>query len=910
MDENLTGIKTAFTGGELAPSLYSRVDVKRYNISAKQLRNFIIQPHGSISNRPGFEYIATGKTEGKKIRMFPFEFSTIQTYTLEFGEYYIRFYTDGAVIEKDAGSAWTTATDYVVNDLVSSGGVIYICLFAHTSGVFATDLSNLKWEIETNKWVTATAYVVGDFVYTASKFYYCVVAHTSGVFATDLASVDWLEQSIYEVPTPYDEDDIHQLELKYTQSADVLYLAHPDYSPRQLERSGETSWALNDYDYVNGPFMLDNTTTTKTLAISAVSGASKTLTAVGFTFDEGTHVGSIWKLRHFIEGQANSAAIAGTGGETAIACGGTWRLITHGTWTGTIRVEKSTDGGSTWTNIREFSSADDFNPNTFGSEDMSEFALPFLVRVNCTAYTSGPCNINLTTDSYYHEGIVKITAITTGGATATATVIRTCGLTTATSDWAEGSWSDKRGWPSIVEFHPDDRLVWGNSYTEPQTFWMTKTGDYTNFARSDPLEDSDGISSPLPSRKVNGINGIMSLTEMIMLTLSNECSIQGTTGVITPTSLQNKIQGWEGSYGVKPVVIGNRGIYVQSIGSIIRDLGYVLDEGSFSGADLTIFSNHLFTGYSIIDLAYQQNPDRVVWAVRSDGKLLGMTYMREQEVVAWSPHDSNISGALEWVTATDYVKGNWVSHEGTDYLCDFAHTSGVFATDLTGSKWTATDREADFESACTIRGPGYDELWVSVNRSGTRTIERQVQRMVSTEPEDQFFVDCGSTYDGVATTTITGLTHLEGKTLAVLADGNVLVEKVVKSGVLTLGASYSKVTYGIGYVSDMETLNMDATLRDGTIQGKKIKVSKMMIRFINSRGGFVGPDADNLKEIHASKRSTYDDPLALFSGEQPVTMGGGYTLGGNIFFRQSQPLPVMITALIPQVSVGGMTQTI
>ena len=907
MSDLLTGIKSSFGAGELAPSLYSRIDVSRYAIGARKLRNFVVHPHGSISNRAGFEYIATEKTDAKKIRLIPFEFSTQQTYVLEFGEYYVRFYTDGAPIEKDAGSAWATSTAYAVGDTVISSDIVYICLLAHTSGTFSTDLTNLKWEVETNKWLTTTSYSVGDYVYHTSKFYFCLTAHTSGTFATDLAANKWIERSIYEVVTPYDEDDIHQLTLNYTQSADVLYLAHPDYKPRQLERHAETEWELNDYDFTNGPFMLANTDTTDTLAISAVTGTGKTLTAVGHTFNEPDHVGSIWKLRHYIEGQAVTSAISGTGTGTSISAGGTWRLITHGTWTATIRIEKSTDGGSTWTMLREFSSADDFNANTYGTESMDDYAEPFLVRINCTAYTSGPCNINLTSDAYYQEGIVKITAIATGGATATADVIRDCGATSATSDWSEGSWSDHRGFPAVVEFHPDDRLVWANTYDEPQTYWMTQTGDYTDFARSSPLADSDGITSPLPSRKVNGINGIISFTEMIMLTLSNECSVRGSTGVLTPTTVQNRIHGWEGSYGVKPVVIGDRAIYVQSTGSIIRDIGLVPYSDSFTGADITIFSNHLFTGYTIVDMAYQQNPDRIVWAVRSDGKLLSMTYMREQEVIAWTWHDTNISGALDWVTATAYVSGNWVTHGGTDYRCATNHTSGTFATDLAAAKWVATDITAEFESVCTIRGDGYDEVWVSVNRNGTRYIERMVQRMASTEPEDQFFVDCGYTYDSTATSTITGLDHLEGKTVAVLADGNVLTEKVVASGQITLGASYSKVHVGIGYVADLETLNIEVALRDGTAQGRKVKISQVVIRFLNSRGGYLGPDEDTLYEISASSRATYDDSLSLFSGDQSETLGGGYADGGRMFFRQSQPLPVTITSLIPQILVGGMT---
>lgn len=641
----------------------------------------------------------------------------------------------------------------------------------------------------------------------------------------------------------------------------MLYLTHPDFAPRQLERHGNTNWEWNLYDYQNGPFQLPNTDTDKTLKVSEVSGKDRTLTATNFTFDS-LHEGALFKLRHYIEADVATKAFAGADESDAISCGGTWRLITHGTWTGKLQILKSTDGGDNWTVLREFSGAADVNVNTYGTEDMGSYALPFLIKMS---YTGGAtCNADLTSDPYYHEGIVKITDVTVGGATAKADIIRTCGLAgadTETIDWSESSWSDYRGWPAVVEFHPEDRLVFGNTPTEPYTYWMTRTGSYLDFSRSSPLQDDDGISSPLPGRKVNGINGLIPLGEMVALTLSNEVSIRSTAGPLTPTTAWNKIHGWEGSYGVKPVVIGNRAIYVQSTGTIVRDLGFDLVQESFVGADLTIFSNHLFLKHTITELAYQQNPDRIVWAIRNDGILLSMTYMREQEVVAWSWHDTN---------------------DGDDL----------------------------FESVCTIREGNYDEVWLVVNRDGTRYIERMKQRMESEEPEDQFFVDCGGTYDSDDPATEITATHLNGKTVAILADGNVLAQQVVTGNKITLDTAASVVQYGIPYKADLETLNIEVGLQDGTAQGRKIKISQVVLRFLNSRGGWFGPDEDTLYEISPSTRATYDDPLELYSGDQPETLGGGYSDGGRIFFRQIDPLPVTITALIPSITVGGMSQQI
>lgn len=901
MPEIIT-IKPSFAGGEYAPSLQSRVDLQMYASGAKKLKNFFCHPHGGISNRAGFIYKATGKTSGKEIRLIPFEFSTEQTYMIEFGEYYCRFFTDGGQIQKY--TTWATSTAYIVGDYVKQGTTYYYCCTAHTSGVFADDLTAVKWKA--TSWVTSHGYVRGDYVTHTGVIYYCEIAHTSGTFADDVTAGKFVIRTTYEIATPYSEDDL--VSINYTQSADVLYLAHPDHAPQELARIGNSLWTLTAYDYTGGPFQVQNVNTSFKVKISATSGTGKTLTATGFTFDYQGHVGALWKLRHYIEGQAVTIALDSVENSGSISCGGTWRLITHGTWTGTIRVQKSTDGGTTWTMLREFSSADDFNPETYGTEDIGDDD-PFLVRVIMTAWTSGACNANLTTDPFYQEGIVKITAVAVGGATATADVKKACGLTTDTIDWAEGSWSPYAGWPAVVEFHPEDRLGFANTYTEPQTYWFTRTGNYIDFSRSSPLLDSDGISSPLPSRKVNGINGLVPLTEMIALTSSSEASIRSSAGPLTPLTTYNRIQGYEGSFGTRPIVIGNRVIYVQATGSIIRDIGYAIQSDGFEGDDISVRSNHLFTGYTIKDMAYQQNPDRIVWVVRSDGILLSMTYMREQQVIAWTWHDANISGALEWVTAHAYVAGNWVIKSGVTYYCNTGHTAGVFATDLAAGKWTATDIRARFESVACIRGDGYDEVWVSIKRGNNRYIEKLDNRMYSTSPEDQIFLDSCITATSPGSVTITGLGHLEGKTVNCLADGNVILGKVVASGQIALDVIYDLVHIGIPYVSDLETLNIEVNLQSGTSQGRQIKVSMLVLKLLNSRGGYLGPDEDTLFPLHNEGRETWDDPLELYSGDQPETLGGGYSDGGRIFFRQTDPLPVTILAIVPSLQVGGMTQT-
>lgn len=700
-------IKPSFSGGEFAPSLWARVDIQKYATGARKLLNFFVHPHGGISNRPGTHMVAAAKNNGEKIRVVDFQFASDENYVLEFGNGYVRFYTNDASLLKTDGTAWATTTTYTVGDIVNTNAIIYRCLINNTSGTFATDLAANKWEIDVNKWVTSTVYLLGDFVYSGSTITYCLQDHTSSTltFAQDRAASTgrWIDQTIYEVPTPYSEADLPY--LRFAQSADVLFIVHPDYAPRELARYHDTVWELTSYDFQNGPFMLPNDDTTKTMQVLSTSGNTTLVSSAAFFFPG--HAGGQIELVHNIEGQSMSQSMTASTISASISCGGTWRLITHGSWVGKFRVEKQTQyatgSTSTWTCIRQFASGSttsvaDFNVDTYGSEDMSNGALPFLVRINYTLVSSGTLNVDLTTDPYQIKGVAEMnTYIST--TQMSVTMQRITGSTITTSNWTEGAWSDYRGWPQTIVF-AQDRLVFADNYNNPQTIWMSQTGNYYDFYINDPLVDSDGISINLPSQKLNEINGLTSLLKLLVFSTGAEWTVGGeaTNSALTPTTINTRMSSMTGSSGVQPLVIVNRAIYVQARGCVIRDLGYDIFSDTFTGSNLSILANHLFFNHDIIEMAFQQDPDCLVWTVRDDGKLLSMTYMREQEVLAWTQHDT---------------------YGGDD----------------------------KFESVCCIPATGYNQVWFSVNRDGQRYVERMDQRLYSALRKDQFFVDCGLTYD-------------------------------------------------------------------------------------------------------------------------------------------------------------------
>lgn len=886
MADTLRTIQPTFAGGEFAPNLYSRVDLQKYSTGLKTAKNFFVHPHGGASNRPGTYFVAETRDSTKASRLIPFEFSTTQTYILEFGDEYVRFFSNHGAILPDSPTGWDAETVYAINTFVTYESVTYRALKAGQGK------------------------------------------------QPDLEPTYWVASPVYEITSPYSSSDL--VDLKYVQSADVLYIVHPQHAPQMLTRIDHDLWAFSDFIFTNGPLMSENDSAT-TLAVSAKTGGA-TLTSSTSLFTA-NNVGSVFSIRHDIAGQTASSGLAALDAVTSsLTMGGdaNWRIITHGTWTGTIKVEKSLDGGSTWLEVRAFSSANDFNVNTYGTVDTDKnnatgtVAGTCVMRVKMAAYTSGTCNVDFSIDPFSHTGCIKVTGYTS--ATSVSGITQTDFVSTAASTmWSEGSWSPARGYPTCVMFY-QDRLCFASTESEPQSIWMSQTSNYTEFAVSQPIVDSDSIGINLPSRQMNGIKNMIALAEIMALTSSSEWSVgPGSSGVITPTSVLTRAQGYRGSSAVSPVIIGNRAIYVLPMGSTLRDFGYDFAANGFSGDDLSIFARHLFERHEVIELAYQQEPDSIVWALRDDGVLLSLTYVKEQQVLAWTHHET----------------------------------------------------DGDVESIATIPYSGQNELWMIVKRGSDRFIERMAARMETTDPKLQYFVDCGLSYLGYtgsapvitgatkanpvvitsvahglsngdlvdiddvggmteinglrftvanktadtfelsgvngtaytaytsggtfrkALTSLSGFDHLDGKEVAILADGSVLPTQTVTGGTITLNPAASIVHAGLAYEADLETLNVEISMPDGTAQGRLIKIPEVTLRFLNSRGGWAGPDDAHLDELIQRTGEPMGSPIELYSGDYRMTLNANYDSNGRIFYRQIDPLPVTILAVIPVVSPGG-----
>lgn len=751
------------------------------------------------------------------------------------------------------------------------------------------------------------------FSFNAQQTYVIELGHQYARFHRDGAQLVTGGAPV-EVSTPWTEDELFQ--IKYVQSADVLTLLHPDHKPRELRRTSDTSWTLATFKNELGPFQDQNTNESITITASAVTG-SVTLTASSGIF-KNEHVGTLIRLRQVDMGDINAwqnRAQVKVGDlryvdervYEAVALAGT----TSDTLTGDITPAHTE--GAQWDGPRV--------PVQGITENLG---------VKWQYLNSG-------------EGVVEITGIT-NSTTVTGTVRQRLPSTIVSGNtyrWSLAAWDSVRGYPQTATYH-QQRLVLAGSKSDPQTFWMSETGIFNGFKTNFPIEADDAITFTLASRQINEIRHLTPLGELLALTSGAEWVIEAGQEGLTPDGISAKPQNYRGVSDVPPLLIGSSAIYVQARGAIVRDLTYSFELDGYTGDDLTVFSNHLFRGYSVVDWAYAQEPDSLVWAVRDDGALLSMTYVREQQVVAWSHHDTD--GTFESVATIAEgsedalyamvkrtINGSTVRYVERlasrqfeaveDY---FGVDSGLtydgrnaYATTLTlsgGTEWTTKESLTLTASASTFTadqvgrryrlygGDDFADLEVTAFTSATEVTVKPV-RIVPTDVRGVATADWA-----LMATTLTGIDHLEGKEVSILADGNVATPTTVVSGSVTLANPAAVAHVGLPYESDVETLPISST--GETIRDNAKTVVAVGLVLHRSRGVFAarsraGWEKDDLTELKQRDDEDWAEATNLLTGYARLTIPTGWDRDGRVFIRQADPLPLTILAIIPEVHIGG-----
>jgi hypothetical protein len=417
-------------------------------------------------------------------------------------------------------------------------------------------------------------------------------------------------------------------------------------------------------------------------------------------------------------------------------------------------------------------------------------------------------------------------------------------------------------YPSVVTFF-EQRLVFGGTNNNPQTLWFSKNGDYENFTTG--TGDDDALVYTIASNQVNAIRYLSATRVLTIGTTGGEYVLTATSdGPVTPSETVIRKYSNYGSAAVDPVQVADVTLFVQRGGRKVREFRYVgdINVSAYQAPDITILAEHITTG-GITAFAYQQEPDGVVWALRADGTLLGLTYRREEEVVAWHKHV--IGGAF-------------------------------------------SGGQAVVESIATLPSDtGEDELYMIVKRTIDGVTKRYVELM---RPFDfggvttgAFFVDCGLRYQGGATTSLSGLYHLRDETVNVLANGATHPDRTVTNGGITLAYSSTTAAVGYGYTSSMQTMRIEAGSADGTSQGKPKRIHAITLRLLETVGIEVGNSAsENDRIFFRDSSMDMDQAVPLFTGDKDIEFPGGYDDDDRLYIRQTQPLPMSVLALFPRMN--------
>jgi hypothetical protein len=503
--------------------------------------------------------------------------------------------------------------------------------------------------------------------------------------------------------------------------------------------------------------------------------------------------------------------------------------------------------------------------------------------------------------------------------------------------WAVGAWSERFGYPGEAEFF-NDRLWFAGSVADPQTVWASNIGDYNNFGRSSPIVDSDAVSFTINARQVNAIRDLVPLDSLLIMTTGGEYKVTGgQDDVVTPSTIGVKPQSNHGSGMISARVTGDTALFIKEQGQHVRDLGYQFDKDGFRGVDLSIWADHLVEGYTFKQLEFAPAPWSVAWIVRSDGVMVGCTYLPEQEVTGWHRHDTQgqildvcclprEDETQVYVLVQRQVNGQTVQYieqmapsrysDPADYkysdsllTYDGRNTTATTVTLTTAGGWTEDDSLTITASMAIFTGVsdigdgfvltlGEDRVRVRIVAYNSPTVV--TVRSIGTVPEA--LRAAPTTEWTFQRDTITGLGHLEGMEVVVLVDGSVHSNRTVSGGAISLDSPAGVVQVGLGYRGHIETLEVNAPGGD-TMRPMKKLTFQLALQVRNTVGVYFGSSLDLLDPVPQREFENYDEPTTPSDGvlQLPLSAQWGQD-DGHVHIVSDDPLPMEVLSIMPKVA--------
>lgn len=665
-------IKTSWNGGLLSPTMDAREDINKYYSGASMMVNALVLPRGGFEKRPGTEFIGEAPN---KCRLLPFEFSVDDTLIIETSNLLMRFY-------KSKDRVYETAKN--IASITAATEQIEVTTHGYSVGDWVKIESSGNTVVDDKVLVVKAVPDVNNIT----------LEDTQGVaidITSDTGAVGTIKR-VYEITSPY--TSAQAFIVHTTQSADVMYLAHPDIHPQKLSRAGDADWTIVDVPFTGGPFLAENTDSADTVGFARTggtardgyyfpSGATGTLTAAGHTPFNANHVGALWLVKHtrpdnILKTADNDANTAPTGAGIRIKGDFTFVCGTFAAAETVILWRKQ--GNGEWQEFREFLAASIF-PSTEEDDDV-------FYAFTRDKSGGGETTVNkLTAKRQVNYGVVEITGFTNTGLvdcevkTAVLSDNSTDNAVT-TSLWAEGAWSDYRGYPRTVTFF-EDRLWWASSTNNPDTLWSSKSGLYENMSFTDQGFDDEAITFPINDNEVSQLQWMMPRQVMAVGAANREYRFGASdrTKSATPSDRKATPQTSEGSHTIQPKILKDSIFFFLRQGRKLGKMKFDAIAENFDVDEATMLANAIFES-APTTMAVQRVPDSIVWATREDGVLVSLTYEPKEEVMAWAEHLSQntfavgtpngffesvavIHGSTEdelWDSARRTVNGNTVYH--------------------------------------------------------------------------------------------------------------------------------------------------------------------------------------------------------------------------------------------------------
>ena len=781
----------------------------------------------------------------------------------------------------------TVASDSVVNDDGSKAGVhlyvdrVEVSTFIQTRGAGYIAMENGLAEV-------AVGAQSENHANRSTCTFENVAILDIALTAVDIAGLTGSDSTTpYSIVSPY--TTVQAFEIHYTQSADVMYIAHNDVHPKKLSRFADQVWVIEDVPFTGGPFLTENTIDTSLVGFARTGGATRseyyfptdstgTLTATAHSPFNTNMVGALWLIKHTRDNDNDTDTFAkDTNVVPTLETFASGAIKIKGDATATfepIATSKMAqlwrkENNGNWQTYRSFRGA-----TAFSWTESADNVLYAMTRSDNTI------NGTLTAKEAINYGVVKVTAFTSS-AIVTVEVVdavlsdNASDAAVTTSMWAEGAWSTFRGFPRTVGFH-EDRLWWASSTNDPDRKWSSQSGLYENMAFTTGL-DNEAVTAIVKDNEVSQIQWMMSRRVMAIGAANREYSFsaQNPEDPITPLDKKSTPQTGFSSGSIQPVMLNDSIFFLQRQGKKLGAMKFDSITENFIVDDATLLA------YGLLDspptnMAVSRSPDSLIWVVRTDGVMPTFTYEPKEEVSGWGRQIFGNSAAVE--TPTGFV-----------------------------------------ESVAVIHGTTEDEIWVNVRRTiDSSTVyytELFAPRDWGSDIEDAIFgIDSVLTYDGAASSAMSGLDHLEGETVSVFADGVVFDDATVTQGAITLKKATVTTTasvaqMGLPYTMKGRSMRLAVPQVPSALQTKIKRVTSVTTRYIRSLLGSAGVEYDIKDTENGTVTEFLTDIGALYSTESADTpktdraTEGGFNEEAYTVILSDDPVPFTALATVTEVEV-------